>query len=216
MDRDKLISVAAKVAKIFLITFFLALGICRFVDVAYRELGLASERLNLFTYRLIPKEQVKVYAGQKPLSKIIEEAADRNDVEPSIIKRIIAWESNNGQDTEHFEIKHCEKDKSCQQQFDLIARHSSHGLMHVLGTTAESECGMTWQDLVDTEKGVQCGTKYFGKLLRKYGSIERALLAYNGGGDKLYPQKVLGAKFKMSDVKKDLQFASNNYKGNNS
>lgn len=180
-----------------LFTFFFIRGGIEFAHDGYDLTGKLSawERKKIVSMVPVRKEYVK---ETKPFSRIIEEVADKYEIEPSIITKVIAWESAQGTDLRRFEVNKCKNDKDCQESFDRMALHASHGPMHVMGSTAKSYCGISWEELYDTEKGINCGVSYLRHCLNKTGTREGMLLCYNGGADKNYPQKVMKASTKKT------------------
>lgn len=86
---------------------------------------------------------------------------------------------------------------------EKIWRAHSFGAMQVLGETARvlGFRGRYLPELLDPELSIQYGCKYLAKCLLRTdrdfdhntkNHYRRALLGYNGGGDKLYPEKVFG------------------------
>jgi soluble lytic murein transglycosylase-like protein len=74
-----------------------------------------------------------------------------------------------------------------------ITRACSFGLMQIMGLTA-MEFG--WRgayltDLCDPDNGVDFGCRKLQKCFAIHGEAETSLLAYNGGGNALYPSQVL-------------------------
>lgn len=70
---------------------------------------------------------------------------------------------------------------------------SSYGLMQVMLQTA-AEAGFSYQfpgELFDPERNVLCGCMVLARHLRATKNERQALLRYNGGGDPMYPDKVM-------------------------
>ena len=80
---------------------------------------------------------------------------------------------------------------------EKMLRSTSFGLMQIMGQVARElgYHGTFLNNLCDPSVGTYFGCKRLKKALsRKDGNVERALLDYNGGGDKLYPERVLSHK----------------------
>lgn len=97
----------------------------------------------------------------------IEKYADENDLDPLLVASIIKVESN---------FKRNIKSKS-----------GAIGLMQLMEETALEEADQANEDINVTEKlynpeiNIKIGTKYFAKLMKKYGNYKLALAAYNAG-----------------------------------
>lgn len=74
------------------------------------------------------------------------------------------------------------------------ARAFSYGLMQVMGQVAR-ELGFKGRfltELLDPATNLSYGCKKLAQCLKRHnGDVRKALLAYNGGGDASYPDKVL-------------------------
>lgn len=73
-------------------------------------------------------------------------------------------------------------------------RSISWGLMQILGETAREQGfkGRYMSELLIPATNLQWGIKYFKHLYEQEHDLKRALLRYNGGGNKFYPAEVLG------------------------
>lgn len=83
-----------------------------------------------------------------------------------------------------------------------ITRASSFGLMQIMGEVA-IEFGFTGAfltQLCDPDIGVDLGCRKLQKEFSLHGDAQNALLAYNGGGNSLYPSQVLARVGHYSDV----------------
>lgn len=86
---------------------------------------------------------------------------------------------------------------------DAVGHAGEVGLMQVKPSTA-SVYGFTKEDLYDPINNVCAGSRYLHRMLRKYGDMRLALVAYNAGPGNLnrmlasdrvnylYPSRVLG------------------------
>jgi hypothetical protein len=80
----------------------------------------------------------------------------------------------------------------CSEATEMRNRATSYGLMHVLGETMREE-GFKEPELTmlfDPKTNLEWGCAYFAKLVSKKQDGKKALLAWNGGGDKEYADKV--------------------------
>jgi uncharacterized protein YecT (DUF1311 family) len=140
-----------------------------------------------------------VPVGQKPLERIIDEAAKEFSLPPVAIKATIMQESA-GKYFYRFEPHEFNRLKEPHEQERRMLA-SSHGYMHILGTTAKAECGLKWHELYDPELNIACGAKYLAKQYNKHSKIkdksQRLWLAfrdYNGMGTAAasHADKVMG------------------------
>jgi uncharacterized protein YecT (DUF1311 family) len=128
-----------------------------------------------------------VPVGQKPMERIIQEASEEFKLPPIAIKATIMQESG-GKHFYRFEPHIFNKLKEPHEQERRMLA-SSHGYMHIMGTTAKAECGLKWHELYDPELNITCGAKYLAKQYNKHSKIkdksQRLWLAfrdYNGMG----------------------------------
>ena len=63
------------------------------------------------------------------------------------------------------------------------------GLYQFTRSTAR-ELGLAWESAFDIDKNTCAAAAYLAQHLRDYGSVERAVKRYNGGGDPNYLEKV--------------------------
>lgn len=117
----------------------------------------------------------------EPYRKLVVLAANRHRVDPRLVAALITVETHwNG---------------------GLVGLHGERGLMQILpetGAFLAKEAGLTHFDLSDPETNVELGIRYVERLLQEYGTVERALAAYNGGpvavlnaASNVYARKVL-------------------------
>jgi len=92
-------------------------------------------------------------------SDIINEASGTYDVEPNLIKSVIAAESGG--------------------QADSLSSKNAKGLMQLLDTTAK-EVGVN--NIFDPRENIMGGTKYLKNLIDRFsGDVDKALASYNAG-----------------------------------
>jgi soluble lytic murein transglycosylase-like protein len=83
-----------------------------------------------------------------------------------------------------------------------VARSISWGLMQLMGEAAR-ELGFRdhLASLCDPFVGIEWGCRHFSNKLKVAGGdVTRALLLWNGGGNKQYPDQVLARRAKFLDV----------------
>lgn len=94
---------------------------------------------------------------------IIQQAADRHQVDPALVRAIIMAESGYNP--------------------DAVSKKGAKGLMQLMPKTAEA---LGVEDSFDPEENVAAGVEYFKKLLNRFdGNVELALAAYNAGSRKV-------------------------------
>ena len=93
--------------------------------------------------------------------KLATQAANDNNVDPALVKAIIKTESNGDP--------------------KAVSKKGAQGLMQLMPETAKG-LGLSGNDVLDPEKNINAGTKYFKQLLDQYnGNVSEALSAYNAG-----------------------------------
>jgi soluble lytic murein transglycosylase-like protein len=55
------------------------------------------------------------------------------------------------------------------------------GLMQIMPATAAEFCGLDKEQLFEPHHNLECGTAYFSKQLKEFGTVQLALCAYNAG-----------------------------------
>lgn len=141
----------------------------------------------------------------------IEAIAKELEVDPLLIAALVATESSGnpfairvepawwrryGAKAKAFARNSVSRADSKWIQFpDVYA--ASYGLMQVMYQTCR-ETGFDPQfptEMCDVEYGLRVGTTYFKRLLQRTGGdVRAALLRYNGGADKAYPDRVFAAQ----------------------
>ena len=54
-------------------------------------------------------------------------------------------------------------------------------MMQIMGSTGKAY-GLSKSDLLDVEKNIKFGTEYISRHIATFGTVEKALVAYNQGG----------------------------------
>ncbi len=108
--------------------------------------------------------QTAVPVETEPLfHSIIQEASDRYQVDPELIRAIIMAESSNNP--------------------RAISRKGARGLMQLMPATAKA---LGVEDSFDPENNIYGGVRYFRQLLDRFdGDTKIALAAYNAGSSKV-------------------------------
>lgn len=141
------------------------------------------------------------------LGQLIDQISVEHKLPPEVVTAVICRESNGNTFATRWEqaifLKVSQRDRGSLSGFvprevvctvftEKHLRAFSWGLMQVLGETArvfglKGDIGQ----LVVPAIGIEYGCRVLAnKLTVSNGSIEQALLKYNGGGDKSYPDKV--------------------------
>jgi len=64
---------------------------------------------------------------------------------------------------------------------NAVSPKGAIGLMQIMPATAQTFCGLTEEQLFEAHHNLECGTAYFTKQLKVFGSVQLALCAYNAG-----------------------------------
>lgn len=145
--------------------------------------------------------EVPVDPDDAPLDHIIEEAAERHELPPDLLRAVARQESSSGKYLYRFEPRVFARVKGPEQERRALA--SSHGVLHVLGTTAREVCDLHWSRLYSPTVGIDCGARVLASCLKRAPSslpyaqrITRALGCYNG--DRVgYPARI---KAQLADI----------------
>lgn len=93
------------------------------------------------------------------------------------------------------------------------------GMMQILPSTGESECGLSESELYDAEKNIKCGTKYLKKMMDNFISdamssdelIRLALAAYNCGPGCVRNAISNAGSSEWADLSQKLPIQTQNY-----
>jgi len=140
------------------------------------------------------------------LDKIVEEVAEKHNLNPRLVRAVISAESGGyifqtrvepGFYRKYIKGKTLKElpgknPVGVDEEIEKEARSTSFGVMQLMLQTAR-ENGFEGHavELFDLRTNINIGCKLLAKLLnKKKGVVREALLAYNGGGDLKYPDKV--------------------------
>ncbi len=107
----------------------------------------------------------KIY--KKDYEEYVYKYSEENEIDPYLTFAIIKAESNFNR--------------------NIKSKSGAIGLMQLMESTAEEEANEVGEEIVVTESlynpemNIKIGTKYFAKLMKKYGNYQIALAAYNAG-----------------------------------
>lgn len=140
------------------------------------------------TRTVLPQKEAPPVTSQKDdirFGSIIQQAADRHQVEPALVRAIIMAESSYNP--------------------RAISKKGAKGLMQLMPKTAES-LGVV--DSFNPEDNIHGGVAYFRKLMNQFdGNVEFALAAYNAGSRNVRKyQGIPPFKATRYYVKKVLQY----------
>jgi hypothetical protein len=63
----------------------------------------------------------------------------------------------------------------------VVSHAGAIGIMQIMPNTGKGFCGLNKEQLTDPRQNLDCGVRYFKKQLRRFGTVELALCAYNAG-----------------------------------
>ncbi|HDN27942.1 MAG TPA: lytic transglycosylase domain-containing protein [Thioploca sp.] len=103
----------------------------------------------------------KPYFGSSDYRGIAWEIARQHHIEVSLLFAIVQQES--------------------KWNPKAISPKGAIGLMQIMPATGDDFCGLTEQQLLNPRLNLECGTAYFAKQFKAFGSVRLALCAYNAG-----------------------------------
>ena len=109
----------------------------------------------------VPLHPASNITNQKHLRLLATQAAKRHGVYPRLFHALITQES--------------------AWNPRAMSHAGARGLTQLMPSTALGECGLERRYLFDVRKNLDCGARFFGKLLNRFGSVRLALAAYNSG-----------------------------------
>lgn len=129
------------------------------VDVPKKTVEQKKENISKINKTNLSNYSINVFDVIDKYDSIIQSSAEKENVDPALIKAIIAAESNGNP--------------------KAVSKAKAKGLMQLIDGTAKS---MGVKNVFNPADNINGGTKYFGSLMDKYnGNIELALAAYNAG-----------------------------------
>ena len=114
-----------------------------------------------------------VVLSQTTLDPIIQEMANKYNVEPALIKGIIKTESN-------WDVN--------ASRFEAHKGDASWGLMQLLLSTAKGVLenpDLTTTQLIQPRVNIEAGTKLLNQLVNRFGNMRDSIAAYNAGSPRL-------------------------------
>lgn len=124
--------------------------------------------------------------------QLIEDLAPQFGLDPNVVEAVVIKESSAQTDAFRFEPGVWERLRTNPKWAGMNPRRaaSSYGLMQIMYPTA-MDLGFNGQpeELFIPEVGLRFGCLYLKKMIQRFGSLQTALGAYNGGpGNALKPQ----------------------------
>jgi len=124
--------------------------------------GCASQpKTNIDRIGAVPLHPASNITNQKHLRLLATQAAKKHGVYPRLFHALITQES--------------------AWNPRAISHAGASGLTQLMPSTALGECGLKRRYLFDVRANLDCGARFFGKLLNRFGSVRLALAAYNSG-----------------------------------
>jgi soluble lytic murein transglycosylase-like protein len=106
-----------------------------------------------------------VYSSTPPMFAAADKAALRHGLDPMLFRALITQESGwNPQ---------------------AVSAKGAAGLTQLMADTAREDCGMTPEERFEIDKNLECGAQYLAKQVRRFGSVDLALAAYNAGPERV-------------------------------
>ena len=144
---------------------------------------------------------------KREIGPVIYRVSAASGINPQLIAAIIWQESRANQYAMRYEPAFFDKYiqnkkltgfipnfKNVSEATERMARATSFGPMQVMGATAREHGfeGTFLTELCNAQTGIEMGVKVLkAKLVKANDDINKALLLYNGGGNKDYPREVL-------------------------
>ena len=183
----------------FVAKFFLLLSAClcisKGVDVAFNFIAVKIDDAKAAIYEALPVKVVKEAREPLPLSTAIEMAAGANGVDPLILQVISQKESAGGNSRYLYRFEpdlyaRLRNERTYKTLSDSEVRMlaSSHGVFHILGATAESQCQIHFSRLYDHEIAAQCAARIVKNIQGRANGratseqLREIFKRYNGSG----------------------------------
>lgn len=118
-----------------------------------------QENVDKSSYILSPHTKSFKYTTiQKDIESLITRHAQKNNLDPALVKAVVQAESNFNP--------------------NAISQAGAQGLMQLMPSTARS---LGVNNTFDPEQNIAGGTAYLKKMIDKFGSVQLGLAAYNAG-----------------------------------
>jgi len=150
----------------FIVSFALALfsGI---IHAPGADAKRAFDALMMFAPPEWNKAQVE--NSDKPAENSLESMADamaiKHSIDPKLFRALIKQESE-------WDVK-------------AVSPVGAAGLTQLMPKTAKWHCGLEADERFHPERNLDCGASYLAAQLRRFGSVELALAAYNSGPERV-------------------------------
>lgn len=101
------------------------------------------------------------YFTRSELQELAQQTAQRYGVDVSLVFAMIQQESG--------------------WKTKVVSHAGAIGIMQIMPSTGKGFCGLSKEQLINPRKNLDCGVRYFQKQLKRFGTVELALCAYNAG-----------------------------------
>ncbi len=101
------------------------------------------------------------YFTHSELQELAQQTAQRYGVDVSLVFAMIQQESG--------------------WKTKVVSHAGAIGLMQIMPSTGKGFCGLSKEQLTDPRQNLDCGVRYFRQQLKRFGTVELALCAYNAG-----------------------------------
>jgi len=95
----------------------------------------------------------------------------------------------------------------------IVSHRGAIGLMQIMPQTGLDFCDLTEKQLYNPRLNLDCGTAYFARQLKNFGSVKLALCAYNAGPTRV---RKLGRCPKFKETSQYTRIILKNWKGDES
>lgn len=131
--------------------------------------------------------QMLIKPNDLPIETLACSIAEQKGIKCDLILAIIEVESANGTQLTRYEPTLFDKWERDRKYLDRTANErrslaSSHGLMHILGSTSEEFCSKPYSAMYDNEENLRCGIAYLLSCFQKTNDPWEAVRCYNGTG----------------------------------
>lgn len=188
---SRIFSLLGKFA-LFLCTSLL---IARGVDVVVNYTLLKIDEAKAAIYEALPAKIIKEEREPLPLTEAIRQAAEAHDIDPLILIVISEKESAGGNSRALYRFEpelysRLRGERAYRNLSDSEVRMlaSSHGVFHILGATAESQCQIHFSRLYDQEIAAHCAARIVKNIQGKAqgratsDQLREIFKRYNGSG----------------------------------
>ena len=125
----------------------------------------------------------------------IKDAAARAGLDPCLVGAMVLTESSGAPEAMRYERGYrylfqptVVKPRGCSTSTEVNAQQCSWGLMQIMGATARELGFRGWMpELCRPDIGLEYGCKYLAKQIKRFGSMQAGVAAYNMGSPRRGP-----------------------------